>query len=300
VALAAALVVAGAAVYLLASHTGAGRWADVQARDGFLDLAGSRSEGVAERLVHLFDPAPFGAMTALLALVALARLPLRAALAVPAAMVAANVTTQVLKIVLDPAHVDPAAAWPSGHTTAVASVALAALVVAPARLRPIVAAVGGLLVAATVDAILLIGWHVPSDVLGGLCVVGAWFALAVALESPGRLRPRPAVVARALRAPAAVIGLAAALACAVVLGAVLARPDEAAELARARTTFLVTGAVLGAAALALGAAFAVLLRWPEDRAAAEVPSAVQPSVIRRRAGCAVQDETPVDGAAPTT
>jgi hypothetical protein len=49
---------------------------------------------------------------------------------------------------------------------------------------------------------------------------------------------------------------------------VLARPEEAAELARARTTFLVTGAVLGAAALALATAFAVLLRWPEDRAPA--------------------------------
>ena len=80
-------------------------------------------------------------------------------------------------------------ACPSGHTTAVMSLALALVIVSPPRLRPLAAAAGGLLTVATVFSLLVLGSHYPSDIVGGLLVATAWarrWPLALRLE----LEPR--------------------------------------------------------------------------------------------------------------
>jgi membrane-associated phospholipid phosphatase len=121
----------------------------------------------------------------------------------------ANVTTQALKSLLE--HVRYKAAeqgwelpwansFPSGHTTAAATLAVGLLFVVPARHRLAAAVVGFLLTAAVGISVMVLSWHYPSDVLGGLLVVGAWaFASlaflrfredrAAAVSDPSR-RPR--------------------------------------------------------------------------------------------------------------
>jgi membrane-associated phospholipid phosphatase len=104
----------------------------------------------------------------------------------------ANVTTQALKSVLE--HVRYTAAeqgwempwansFPSGHTTAAATLAVALLFVVPARHRLAAAVVGFLLTAAVGFSVMVLSWHYPSDVLGALLVVGAWaFAILAVLR----------------------------------------------------------------------------------------------------------------------
>jgi membrane-associated phospholipid phosphatase len=113
----------------------------------------------------------------------------REVLAAVVVVAGANVTTQVLKSVL--AHVRDKAfahgyelpwpdSFPSGHTTAAASIALALLLVVPAAHRLLAAGVGAALVAAVGLSVVILGWHYPSDVLGGLLVVATWGFAAVA------------------------------------------------------------------------------------------------------------------------
>ncbi len=100
----------------------------------------------------------------------------------------ANLTTQVLKLLL--AHprglgsgvegLPWSTAFPSGHTTGAASVGAALILVAPARYRlpAAIAGVGFALVVGT--ATVAADWHYPSDVLGGLLVVSSWTFAAIA------------------------------------------------------------------------------------------------------------------------
>jgi membrane-associated phospholipid phosphatase len=73
------------------------------------------------------------------------------------------------------------ASWPSGHSTAAAALVLCAVLVSPARLRPLVAVLGGLFALAVGCALLILAWHMPSDVLGGYFLAALWVALAVAV-----------------------------------------------------------------------------------------------------------------------
>lgn len=110
----------------------------------------------------------------------------REALTALAVVLGANLTTQVLKLLLAhprntgvPGHLPWSTAFPSGHTTAATSIAAALVLVAAPRWRWPAAVVGlgyGLAVGA---ATVTTRWHYPSDVLGGLLVVGAWTFTAI-------------------------------------------------------------------------------------------------------------------------
>ncbi len=73
-----------------------------------------------------------------------------------------------------------AEAYPSGHATSAMSIALAAVLVAPPRLRVAVACGAAAYVIAVSTSLLVIGWHLPSDVLGGLLITSGFFFLVVA------------------------------------------------------------------------------------------------------------------------
>jgi len=60
------------------------------------------------------------------------------------------------------------------------TVVLCAVLVAPQRLRPLVGMLGGIYVLAIGCALLILAWHMPSDVLGGYLVATLWIAIAVA------------------------------------------------------------------------------------------------------------------------
>lgn len=126
----------------------------------------------------------------------------REVLAAVVLVAGANVTTQVLKVVLE--HTRSRAiehglsmpwstSFPSGHTTAAASIAVALLLVVPAGYRLLAAGVGAALTGAVGLAVVVLAWHYPSDVVGALLVVATWGLCAVAYLRQQRQRDVAAV-----------------------------------------------------------------------------------------------------------
>jgi membrane-associated phospholipid phosphatase len=140
----------------------------------------------ANFLIDLLEPPLFLIWGAVLVAVALARGRPRVAVAVVLMLALAPLTAEILKPLL--AHPHPrfgtvhigAASWPSGHSTAALTVVLCAVLVTPARLRVLVAALGGVYALAVGCSLLILAWHMPSDVLGGYLVAALWMAIAVA------------------------------------------------------------------------------------------------------------------------
>jgi hypothetical protein len=155
-----------------------------------------------------------------------------------------------------------AVSWPSGHATAAMSFALCAVLGAPSRLRPLVAALGGAFVVAVVYSFLALAWHYPSDVLGGFLVATTWTLLAVAgllaLREPGPVPPSGSKTPawRALGPPAAAVVGAGALAVLVAF----ARPHAVLTFARSHEVFIIGAAAIGLIALALATGLMLAVR----------------------------------------
>ena len=164
----------------------AGQVRDATALHEFTLLGRPQVDTVANGLLNLLDPLPLTVAAAALIVVALARGRARLALAVGLVLALAPLSAELLKPLLAHSHasVDPThvfqASWPSGHSTAALALAGCALLVAPDRLRPLVAGLGGLFVLSVGASLLILAWHLPSDVIGGYLLAGLWVALAVA------------------------------------------------------------------------------------------------------------------------
>jgi membrane-associated phospholipid phosphatase len=194
-----ALAMAG--VWALAELVPAIHLKDATALYDFTRLNRPGVESLASFLLRLLDPATFVLWGVALVAVAVAGRRPRVALAVVAVLALAPVSADLLKPLLAHSHdrvsgvsIGPAS-WPSGHSTAAMALALCAVLVAPPRLRPAVAAAGAVFVVAIGVSLLILAWHMPSDVVGGILLATLWTALAVAvLRSSERLRPsrRPA------------------------------------------------------------------------------------------------------------
>jgi membrane-associated phospholipid phosphatase len=173
-------------VWALAELVPAVQWKDARLLYDFTLLSGPRVDGPASFLLHLLSPLQFVLWGVALMAVAIARERPRVALAVAAVMGLAPLTAETLKPLLAHPHFSVgdvfigAASWPSGHATAAMALALSLVLVAPVRLRPLVASIGGLYVVAVGCSLLILAWHMPSDVLGGFLVASFWMALAVA------------------------------------------------------------------------------------------------------------------------
>lgn len=178
------LVISGALSHLVP----AGRSEDSASLDGFASVSGTGLDRVLNAIAHLADAGPYILLGAAMVTVALVRGRRRLALAVPVVMISASVTTEVLKhVTAQPRGVSSflasnisTASWPSGHATAAMALALCAVLVSPARLRPLVAAVGALFAVGVAYAVIALVWHFPSDTIGGFLVAAAWALLAVA------------------------------------------------------------------------------------------------------------------------
>jgi membrane-associated phospholipid phosphatase len=146
----------------------------------------------------------------------------RLALAAAAAIVAANVTTQLLKEtllertdLLDRLFYPLPNSFPSGHATAAASIAVGLIVVLPPLFRSPAIIAAAIAVASVAVSTLVLGWHRMADAIGGVFVATAWGAgLAAVLawrrgvEVVGR---RTAAVGRISARIAITIGFAALL-----------------------------------------------------------------------------------------
>lgn len=275
-----ALIGAGASAalliltWLVAFHTGFGKHADQSVFLGFVQLGRPRVNSVASLIAHVCDPVPFALLAAVALAVAFARGRARLALATGAILVGANVSTHLLKPLLAAprAHeligplwpVGPAS-WPSGHATAAMSLALAFVLAAPAPRRPVVAALGAVFAVAVSYSFLTLGWHYPSDVLGGFLVALLWTQLAVAgLLTFDARRGRASITAdrqpvslrSALGPPAAALSGAIALVGLIAL----ARPHQVIAYAHLHKAFMVGATAIGALGLALSTAVMLNVR----------------------------------------
>jgi membrane-associated phospholipid phosphatase len=186
-----------AAVWLIAELVPAAQLRDALTLRDFTLLSHPHVDRVANFMIDLLEPLLFVVWAAVLVGVALARGRPRVALAVALVMALAPLTAEALKPLLAHPHAHVArvhigpASWPSGHSTAALAVVLCAVLVAPARRRPLVAALGVTYALAVGCSLLILAWHMPSDVLGGYLVAMLWMALAIAsLRFADRRWPR--------------------------------------------------------------------------------------------------------------
>ena len=137
----------------------------------------------AERVLSVLSRSSLIVGTLTVCVIAIAGNRPRLALAAAATIVAANLTTQLLKLlVLDRSDLLGGLfyplpnSFPSGHATAAASIAVAALLVLPPLLRAPSVFLSALVVAAVGVSTLLAGWHRMADAVGGVFVATTWAA----------------------------------------------------------------------------------------------------------------------------
>jgi len=238
------------------------RWADGWSIEGLIRLQSPVLNWLASRTAKLADPVPFAIATVALAGIALYRGRPRHAVAVLFVLVGASVTTQTLKVVLEhPRYHDflgkaqlGADSFPSGHATAAMSVALAAVLVAPAAKRPLVALVGGVFALAVSESVMLLAWHFPSDVAGGFLVATAFALTTIAAlraaearwpQRAGRDAARRVIGELDFRRTGAVV---AGFVLAAMVGLIVAAGERTLHFAGRHTTAVV--AVVAVAAMA--------------------------------------------------
>lgn len=267
-ALACALALVG--VLLAAYAVGPIERLDADALTGFGNLRSPERVPVADFVAHLADPVPLLAMLAGLGALGLSWGRPRHVAAAVFAVVGANVTTQLLKVFLAHPRLQPLGgevspvAFPSGHATAAMSVAVAALLVSPRRYRPLGAAAGAAFALAVSLSIVVLDWHYPSDVLGGMLIATGFGFLGIAgvraLETvvPDAGDERPGSPAAGDERVGLEVAAAALGAAALVVG--LASAGELLDYARANTAATAAAATLTLASAALVASLMVALR----------------------------------------
>jgi len=205
----------------------------------------------------------------------------RADLAIAAAILVlgANASAQLLKSRLERPDLDGFAmpnSFPSGHTTAAASVAFALILVLPFAVRGTVALIGAAYVTIIAVATVWAEWHRPSDTVAALLVVLAWAALASTLVRARRVRitgvtARPNRLAMLLFT---VVGAIASVAGLLGLGAVVLSERVVPDLVSGRFAFAAGTAAVTAA---VAGTFAIWVRLaagdqPSSPDAAPIPA----------------------------
>jgi membrane-associated phospholipid phosphatase len=271
---AAASVVLLALTWYVSHYTGFGKHADVSILRGFADLTRPRLDRVTTFIAELCDPSRYVFLAAAPVIVALIRRRPRVAIMLAVVLLCANETTQLLKPLLaaprlpGPWGLSYNASWPSGHATAAMSLALCAVIAAPARRRPAVAAAMAAFAIAVSYSFLELIWHYPSDVLGGFLVAGTWTLLGVAglsIYESRRVGGAPQAaraghpsfsVVEALAPVALLVGLAA-----VLMGLILlARPHEVLSYVREHEAFVVGACSIGVLGMMLASGLSLMLR----------------------------------------
>jgi membrane-associated phospholipid phosphatase len=275
------LIGAGAGVVLLfitwyaAFHVAACERIDQAVFAGFAGLAHHRHVGgIANFIATRCNPNPYVYLAAIPVAIAVARRRWPVAIAIGVILIGANETTQLLK----PALAHPRAAsllggetsvspvsWPSGHATAAMSLALCLVLAVPGRLRPLTAALGGAFAVAVSYSFMTLGWHYPSDVLGGFLVATIWTLLGVAgvlaFEArKARGGTEDLLIRQSVRealAPPALAILAAVTLAGLVL---IARPHAVLAYARLHETFILGAAGIGVLGLTLATGMMLSLR----------------------------------------
>lgn len=143
-------------------------------------------EALGGAVLLLLDPALYALWAIVLVAVAFHRRLPRLALVVLALAVLSPLSAELLKPLLAHPHAHlgylhiKAASWPSGHSTAGLTLAWCAVLLSPPGRRAPVALLGGAFALVVGCCLLILAWHMPSDVLGGYLLASLWAALAYA------------------------------------------------------------------------------------------------------------------------
>ena len=147
----------------------------------------------AERVLALFSRLSVVLGLVFLVVVALLQRRPRLAAVAAATVIGANLTTQLLKVVildradlLDGSFYVLPNSFPSGHATAAASIAVALLLVLPPLLRAPSVIISAVVVGIVAASTLVAGWHRMADAVGGVFVATAWAAGLAAILSQWR------------------------------------------------------------------------------------------------------------------
>ncbi|AGZ43669.1 phosphatase PAP2 family protein [Actinoplanes friuliensis] len=184
------------------------------------------------------------------------------ALAAGLLVIGANASTRLFKSRLPRPDLDGTGmpnSFPSGHTTAAASVAFALILVLPFAIRGTVALIGAAYVTIIAIATVWAEWHRPSDTVAALFVVLAWGAGASALVRARRARI-PGVTARPNRLAMLLfggVGALSALAALLGIGAVVLSERAVPDLVSGRFAF---AAGVAAITAVVAAVFAIWVR----------------------------------------
>ncbi|NHC46632.1 phosphatase PAP2 family protein [Motilibacter aurantiacus] len=227
--LAVACALAVAATYRVFVGSQTGQLVEAAALGG-TDLGRDRLLPRVTQVLDVVSVAALAVAVLVIAAIGLLRGRWRSALVAGALVAGANVTTQLLKKewLTRPDFGGsgyPENTLPSGHTTVAASVAAAAVLVAPRRLRPLVALVGCAYAVVTGVATLAANWHRPSDAIAAYPVVLGWGALLAAVvvafspPAPGRGAPDRAHRVVGLFLGSCAVPVAAGAAVAIVMTA---------------------------------------------------------------------------------
>jgi membrane-associated phospholipid phosphatase len=190
----AAVCVAGLALtWVLAALVPVTHDKDAIALYDFTRLDRPAIEAPARLLLDLLEPAFFIVWGIALVATALSRGRRRVALAVALVLSLAPASAELLKPLLAHPHAEvvplyiKGASWPSGHATAATALVWCVLLVAPSNWRRALAVLGAVFLAAVGCSLLILAWHMPSDVIGGYLLGTLWFTLALlGLRASGR------------------------------------------------------------------------------------------------------------------
>jgi membrane-associated phospholipid phosphatase len=221
---------------------------DATALHGLMSLQGPVSQAVGDLITHSADPLPVAVALAALFAWGWSLGRRREALWAMVLVASANLATLILQVVLAHPRYHPilettqvgTEAYPSGHATSAMSIALAAVLVAPVRLRVAIASVAAAYVIAVSTSLMVLGWHLPSDVLGGLLVSSGFFFLAVAAIRAGAAGRAGVAAQRVRLALSPGLGGAAVAVLAAAGLIALSRADELLAFARLHTVANVT------------------------------------------------------------
>jgi len=268
-----ALLAAGgvAGVYLACVRTPLGQTVDTLMMRG-ADVHHARIVAVLDRALNGTTAVSLVLVCLTAAAIGFVRRRLDLALAAGLLVLGANASTQLFKNRLPRPNLDDFPApnsFPSGHTTAAASVAFALILVLPFAIRGTVALLGAGYVATIAIATVWAEWHRPSDTVAALLVVLAWGAGASALVRARRtgvtgVKARPNRLAMLLFGG---IGALTAVAGLLGIGAVVLSERTLPDLVTGRFAFIAGAAAITAT---VAATFAIWVRLAAgDQPAAE-------------------------------
>jgi membrane-associated phospholipid phosphatase len=163
----------------------------------YFDLSAPESSATARTFAELCNPTPFAYLAAVPIVIALARRRPLLALGALTITVGAIITSELLKSKLGLTHPTESGygsyvrhSWPSGAVAAATALACSLTLVTPPRARRYAAVLGAGFALAVACSVVRLGWHYPSDTVGGVLIALTWAAAVVAalcVYRPGRL-----------------------------------------------------------------------------------------------------------------